>query len=49
MSDALCVSPTTISTDRRRIVEKLGVRDDVELTRLAYRFGSIKDGVADRS
>ncbi len=37
ISDALCLSPKTISTYRKRIYEKLGVANDVELTRLAFR------------
>ncbi len=43
ISDSLCLSPKTVSTYRQRIYEKLGVNNDVELTRLAYRHGLIKD------
>ncbi len=39
ISDALCLSPKTISTYRKRVYEKLHVTNDVELTRLAFRFG----------
>jgi len=49
ISDALCLSPKTVSTYRQRIFEKLGVKNDVELTRLAYRFGFIKDGAVDQT
>lgn len=43
ISDALCLSPKTVSTYRQRIYEKLSVKNDVELTRLAYRHELIKD------
>lgn len=42
ISDALCLSPKTVSTYRYRLYEKLGVGNDVELTRLAIRFGVIE-------
>ncbi len=48
ISDGLCVSPKTVSTYRQRIFEKLGVKNDVELTRLAYRFGFLKDGAEEQ-
>jgi two-component system invasion response regulator UvrY len=41
ISDALSLSPKTVSTYRQRIYEKLRVKTDVELTRLAYRHGLI--------
>jgi len=41
VADALCLSPKTISTYRQRLYEKLGVENDVELTRLAIRHGLI--------
>ena len=37
VSDQLCLSPKTISTYRYRLYSKLGVNNDVELTRLAIR------------
>jgi two-component system, NarL family, invasion response regulator UvrY len=37
-------SQKTVSTHRQRIYAKLGVETDVELTRLALRFGLIVDG-----
>jgi len=43
ISDALCLSPKTVSTYRQRIYEKLAIKTDVDLTRLAYRHGLIKD------
>ncbi len=42
ISEALCLSPKTVSTYRYRLYEKLGVGNDVELTRLAIRFGMIE-------
>lgn len=39
ISDMLCLSPKTISTYRYRLYDKLGVDNDVELTRLAMRYG----------
>lgn len=41
ISDALCLSPKTVSTYRHRLFEKLGVDTDVELTHLALRYGLI--------
>ena len=43
ISESLCLSPKTVSTYRQRIYEKLNVNTDVELTRLAYRYGIISD------
>jgi two-component system invasion response regulator UvrY len=43
ISDILCLSPKTVSTYRQRILEKLDIRNDVELTRLAYRHGLLSD------
>ena len=45
ISDTLSLSPKTVSTYRQRIYEKLGAANDVELTRLAYRFGILNDPV----
>ncbi len=42
ISDRLCLSPKTVSTYRYRLYEKLGVTNDVELTRLAIRHGLIE-------
>lgn len=39
ISDALYVSPKTVSTYRHRLYEKLDVQNDVELTRLALECG----------
>ena len=38
MSELLSISPKTISTYRYRVYEKVGVRNDVELTRLAIKY-----------
>jgi two-component system invasion response regulator UvrY len=43
ISDILSLSPKTVSTYRQRIYEKLDIKNDVELTRLAYRHGILKD------
>lgn len=42
ISDRLCLSPKTISTYRYRLYEKLGVRNDAELTRLGLRHGMLE-------
>ncbi len=39
ISDVFSLSPKTVSTYRYRIYEKLNVENDVELTRLAIRYG----------
>ena len=41
ISRSLCLSRKTVSTYRYRIATKLGTRNDVELTRMAYRYGLI--------
>jgi two-component system invasion response regulator UvrY len=43
ISDKLNLSPKTVSTYRSRLFEKLGVANDVELTRLAMRYGVIEE------
>lgn len=43
ISDTLCLSPKTVSTYRYRVFEKLDVHNDVELTRLALRYGLLED------
>ena len=45
ISDALCLSPKTVSTYRQRLYEKLGVESDVGLTKFAYRHGLLSDEV----
>jgi len=42
IADKLFISPKTVSTYRYRLFEKLGVRNDVELTHLAIRHGLIE-------
>jgi len=44
ISQSLSLSPKTVSTYRQRIYEKLGVHTDVDLTRLAFRYGLIQPG-----
>jgi two-component system invasion response regulator UvrY len=41
ISARLCLSSKTVSTYRYRLFEKLGVENDVELTRLAIRHGIV--------
>lgn len=43
ISDSLCLSPKTVSTYRYRVFEKLDVNNDVELTRLAMRYGLLEN------
>ncbi|MCK5481028.1 MAG: UvrY/SirA/GacA family response regulator transcription factor [Gammaproteobacteria bacterium] len=45
ISEKLCLSPKTTSTYRYRLFEKLGVKNDVELTRFAIRYGLIKENI----
>jgi two-component system, NarL family, invasion response regulator UvrY len=42
ISEKLCLSPKTVSTYRRRLMKKLGLQTDVELTHLALRHGLIE-------
>ena len=46
ISTRLCLSPKTTSTYRYRLFEKLGVQNDVELTRFAIRHGLIREDIA---
>jgi two-component system invasion response regulator UvrY len=39
ISEVLCLSPKTVNSYRYRIFEKLQVKNDVELTRMAYKYG----------
>ncbi|MGM0593007.1 MAG: UvrY/SirA/GacA family response regulator transcription factor [Pseudomonadota bacterium] len=41
ISDKLHLSPKTVSTYRSRLFEKLAIRNDAELTRLAMRHGML--------
>jgi two-component system invasion response regulator UvrY len=43
ISDALFLSPKTVSTYRHRLYEKLAVSNDVELTHLAMRHGLLEN------
>lgn len=47
IADTLYLSPKTVSTYRSRILKKLGVHGDVELTHLALRHGIIEPGAGD--
>ena len=42
ISDALFLSPKTVSTYRTRLFDKLGVSNDVELTHFALRHGVVE-------
>ncbi len=46
MSDLLTISVKTVSTYRYRVYDKLEVKNDVELTRLAMKYGLIDDAVS---
>lgn len=41
MSNMLILSDKTVNTYRYRLYDKLNIRNDVELTRLAFKFGHI--------
>ena len=41
MSDLLILSDKTVNTYRYRLYDKLNIKNDVELTRLAYKFGHL--------
>ena len=43
ISDRLHLSPKTVSTYRYRLFEKLNVTNDVELTRMAMRYGLLDE------
>lgn len=45
ISEKLCLSPKTTSTYRGRLFDKLGLDNDVELTRFAIRHGMIKENI----
>jgi len=44
IASKLCLSPKTVSTYRARVMEKLGVASDVELTHIALRYGLVEPG-----
>jgi len=46
ISEQLCLSPKTTSTYRYRLFDKLGVFNEVELTRFAIRYGLIKENIS---
>jgi len=43
ISDKLCLSPKTVSTYRYRLLGKLSVQNDIELTKLAMQHGLIDE------
>lgn len=43
ISDQLCLSPKTVSTYRYRLLAKLSVQNDIELTKLAMQHGFIEE------
>ncbi|MGH8506882.1 MAG: UvrY/SirA/GacA family response regulator transcription factor [Stenotrophobium sp.] len=43
ISEHLHLSPKTVSTYRYRLFEKLGISNDVELTRMAMRYGLLDE------
>ena len=43
VAELLCLSPKTVNSYRYRLFDKLGVKSDVELTRLALRYGLSED------
>ena len=43
VAELLCLSPKTVNSYRYRLFNKLGVKSDVELTRLALRYGLSED------
>jgi len=49
ISDRLHLSPKTVSTYRYRLFEKLSVNNDVELTRMAMRYGLLEDNAEMRT
>ncbi|MES0873490.1 UvrY/SirA/GacA family response regulator transcription factor [Sinimarinibacterium thermocellulolyticum] len=49
ISDRLHLSPKTVSTYRYRLFEKLGVGNDVELTRMAMRYGLLDERAGTRN
>jgi two-component system invasion response regulator UvrY len=43
IAQTMSLSPKTVSTYKYRIYDKLNVKNEVELTRLAMRHGLIED------
>ena len=46
ISEKLSLSPKTVNSYRYRVFEKLGIKNDVGLTRLAIKYGIIDAEVA---
>jgi two-component system invasion response regulator UvrY len=49
ISDKLCLSPKTVNSYRYRLFEKLKINNDVELTRLAIRYGILDKDLLDEN
>ena len=43
IASLMCLSPKTVSTYKYRILGKLGARSDVELVRMAMRYGLVEN------
>jgi two-component system invasion response regulator UvrY len=42
IASLMCLSPKTVSTYKYRILGKLGARSEVELVRMAMRYGLLE-------
>ena len=42
IASLMCLSPKTVSTYKYRILGKLGARSEVELVRMAMRYGLVE-------
>lgn len=49
IAEQMCISQKTVNSYRYRIFEKLGVKNDVELTLLAIRYGLVESEEAQDS
>jgi two-component system invasion response regulator UvrY len=43
IASLMCLSPKTVSTYKYRILGKLGARSEVELVRMAMRYGLLEN------
>ena len=43
IASMMCLSPKTVSTYKYRILGKLGARSEVELVRMAMRYGLLEN------
>jgi two-component system invasion response regulator UvrY len=44
IASLMCLSPKTVATYKYRIYDKLGTRSEVELMRMAMRYGIVEAG-----